>query len=91
MDDKRLAELAFNVKYGVKAGHRLLEDNGNLIASDLAHFVDGNFGNILPVEQNLAAFDPAVLVEQAQYTHRLDAFSASGFAEDAKAGSLGYL
>ncbi len=82
VNHKRLAKLAFYVENGVEAGHRLLEDNGYLVASDFAHIVYGDFGYILSVEQNFTAVNPAVFVKQSQNAHCLDAFAAARLADD---------
>ena len=83
VDDERLAELALDGKDRVQAGHRLLKDDGNLVAAYLVHLLLGELGQIAPLEQDLALGNIAVAVQQLQNAHRGDGFAGTGLAHDA--------
>ena len=84
VDHQRLGDLTADGKDRVQARHRLLEDHGDLVAADLVHFVHGQLGQILTVEEDLAGVDIAVAVEQTEDAHGRDALAGAGFADDAE-------
>lgn len=84
MDHERLGDLTADGEDRVQARHRLLEDHGDLVAADLVHFVHGQLGQILTVEEDLAGVDIAVAVKQAENAHGRDALAGTGFADNAE-------
>ena len=84
MDHERLGDLTADGEDRVQARHRLLEDHGDLVAADLVHFVHGQLGQILTVEEDLAGVNIAVAVEQTENAHGRDALAGAGFADDAE-------
>ena len=84
MDHERLGDLPADGEDRVQARHRLLEDHGDLVAADLVHFVHGQLGQILTVEEDLAGVNIAVAVEQTENAHGRDALAGTGFADDAE-------
>ena len=82
MDDERLAKLPLDGKDRVQAGHRLLKDDGNLVAANFVHLLLGELGQIAPLEQDLAFGNIAVAVQQLQDAHRRNRFAGTGLAHD---------
>ena len=69
MHPKNLCNLAFNGEHRVEAGHRLLEDDRNLIAADFIHLIPGAILEIAPVKQDFAAVNITVPIQQFENTH----------------------
>ena len=70
--------------HGVQARHRLLEDDGDLVAADLLHLLHGELRQLPAVKEDAAARDIAVAVEQLEHAHRRDALAGAALADDAQ-------
>ena len=84
VDDKRLGDLPLDGEHRVQAGHRLLEDDGDVVAADLLHLMDGQGRQLLAVELDATAFNVAVAVEQLEHAHGGNALAGAGLADDAE-------
>ena len=83
VDHEGLAELLVHTENGVQGGHRFLEDDGDLVAADVVHLLDGELGKILSVQEDLAAVDVSVAVQQLQDTHGRNGLAGAGLTDDA--------
>ena len=87
MDNERLADLTGHGEDRVQAGHRLLEDDGDIVAADGIHFLLGELREVTALEEDLAAVDIAVAVEKLQDAHGGDALAGTGLADNAERAS----
>ena len=85
MDAERLGDLLADAQERVEARHRLLEDHGDAVASDLTHRPLVERGEVLSFEEDRALDDACDLLRQEPH-HRQgrDALAATGFADDAE-------
>ena len=69
----------------VQRGHRLLEDDRDLLAADLPHLLGAERHEVAALPHD-AAFDDAAgrHLDQLQHGHRGDGLAAAGFADDAQ-------
>ena len=81
MQAEYFAQLMTNGEHRVQAGHRILEDHGDLIAADFAHFLHGKRQNILSLEVDLALQTGFV---QPHDRHGCLGLTAAGLAHDAQ-------
>ena len=84
VNHEHLGDLLLDGEHRVQGGHGLLEDHGDLVAADLVHLLHGDLGQVPAVEQDLAAVDIAVAVQQAEDRHGGDALTGAGLAHDAE-------
>ena len=80
-----LDHLLLDGQHRVEAGHRVLEDHGDLATAQVAHLGLAVGQQVLPVEADAAALDaPGRLGQQAHEGQAGDALAAAGFADDAE-------
>ncbi len=84
VEEENFAELFADGVAGVERSHGLLEDDADVVATELAHFADGNGGEVFSMEVDLPLNDAACgLGQQAGDGHGGDAFAAARLADDA--------
>ena len=83
VDHEGLGKLTLDGEDGVQAGHRLLEDDGDLVATNLVHLLLGQLGQVAVFENDLALGDIAVAVQQLQDTHCGYGLTGAGLTDDA--------
>ena len=82
-------ELAADGEDGVQRGHRLLEDHGDAVAADGAHFLFGDLQEVFAVEIDFAADDDAGGIgDEAHHGEGADALAAGAFADEGDALAL---
>src|SRR6516164_998563 len=79
--DQCLGNLKTDGQYGVEAGHRLLEDHGNLVAPHAAHIFLAQ-GQELMVRKGDVALNPSVDRQQAHDRQCGDTFARARLADD---------
>ena len=81
----RLGDLEPDGQRGVQAGERVLEDEPDLLAAQLAHVVVADLEHVDPVEQDLAGDDPPGRIgHEAGDRQRGHALAAAGLADEAQ-------
>src|SRR5512137_251172 len=89
MESERFRDLIAYLEHRVQRGHRLLKDHGYLISSDLSHFRDRQFQQILSLEDHFASFYfTGWAFDQPHDGKRGHTLSASGFPDNAQGISL---
>ena len=88
VNDKRLAYLPLHRKHRVQAGHGFLENDGDIIATNVVQLPLGYLGQVLALKHNPAAVNIAIAVQQLQNTHGRHGLAGAGFAHDAQGLSL---
>ena len=69
----------------VQRGHRLLEDDGDLLAADLSHLVRAERDEVAALPHDLAVDNLARRhLDQLQHRHRGDGLAAAGLADHAQ-------
>ena len=84
MQPDGFSDLIAYSKDGIERCHRVLKDHGDLVASDLAHLLLGQFEQIPAFKDDLAFDDLAGMGDQAHDGHGRDAFARAGFTDDAQ-------
>ena len=80
-----LGDLLADRQHRIERGHRLLEDEADLLGADVVHLMAGERHQVAAFEQDLAFDDPARRHgDQFQDRHRRDGLAAAGFADDAE-------
>src|SRR6266699_3732064 len=72
----------------IEGRHRLLEDHGDVIAPNFLHLLVGQCHEVLVTKPDMAASDPAVLLQQPHDRQRRDALPRARLADQAH-GRLG--
>ena len=76
------ADLVADGQRRVQAGQRVLEDEPDLLAPQLAHVLGAELQEVDPVEQDRARDDPAGRIrDEPRDRQRRDALAAAGFAD----------
>ena len=88
MQAQRFAQLTLNRQHRIQAGHRLLENHGNRIASNGAHFFFRHFEQILTQKTNGASNFARRLGDQTQDRHRRHRLAATGLTNDCQSLAL---
>ena len=83
-----LAQLVADGVGGVEGGHRVLEDDGDALAAELAHLLFGKLHDVLTVKEDFAALDAAGLHQNAHDGIGRHALAAAGLAHDAQHPAL---
>ncbi|MEH2610733.1 hypothetical protein V1293_003022 [Bradyrhizobium sp. AZCC 1693] len=85
MAAQALGDLLADRQYRVERGHRLLEDEADLLGPDVIKFAARERHEIAALEQDLA-FDDAARrhCDQLQDRHRRDGLAAAGFPDHAE-------
>ena len=84
-----LDHLLLDRQHGVEAGHRVLEDHGDLATAQVAHLGLAVGQQVLTVEADRAALDaPGRLGQQAHEGQAGHALAAAGLADDAQGLAL---
>jgi hypothetical protein len=84
VEDQSLGNLVADAHDGVQAGEGVLEDNGDVFSSYLAHLLFAQFGQVCAVEEDLPPRDFPARREEAQKGKGGEGFSTSRFAHDAE-------
>src|SRR5215207_6560690 len=84
MDGEGFGDLIADPHNWVQRRHRLLEDQRDARAPDLAHFALGEGQQIAPLEQDLAAGDAPGRLQQPQDRERGDRLAAPRFTDHAQ-------
>ena len=80
-----LADLVADGQRRVEAGQRVLEDEPDLLAAQLAHVLRAELQQVDAVEQDRARDDPARRIRhEPRDRERRDALAAAGFADEAE-------
>ena len=80
-----LGDLLADGQHRIERGHRLLEDEADLLGADLVQFIAGERHQVAALEHDLALDDAARRHrDQFQDRHRRDGLAAAGFADDAE-------
>ena len=80
---QRLHQLVADGVDRVKAGHRVLEDHGDILAPDVAHLLLVVGEQVLPVERDAAAHDFAGFLQQPDDGIGFHGLARTGLAHDA--------
>ncbi len=81
MEPQHFLDLPADREYRIQRGHRLLEDDRDVLAADLAQFVFGSLAQVAPGERNPAVdADDRVLGKQPDDRHRRDALARTRLA-----------
>ena len=76
----RFDHLRINAQHRVQRHHRVLEDHGDAVAPQIAHFFFGKLRQIAPLKQDGPAGDAPGWVNQANDGKPRDGFAGTGFA-----------
>ena len=79
-----LDDLVADGVHRVQTRHRVLEDDGDLVAADLAELLLGHFVDLVAVEPHRAADQTAGVSGQAHDGIRRDRLAGAGLADDAQ-------
>jgi hypothetical protein len=85
MGEHRLVHLKAGAQNGIERALRILKDHRDVATADLTDLLAGQLQQVLVVEQDLAANDPAGVRHEPQDRKRGHRFAAAGFAHDPKA------
>ena len=80
----RLGDLVADGEHRIKAGHRLLEDHRDAIATNVAHLRGRQLEQIAPVEHDPTSGDPARRRHQPHYGQRQHRLAAAELTDDAE-------
>jgi hypothetical protein len=80
----RLGHLVADREQRVQRGHRVLQDHGDPLASDMAHLGVGFLNEILAFEHHLAADDPGRRRQHAQDGQGQGALARAGLPDNAE-------
>ena len=84
MDDQHLGHLVAEPHGGIQRLHRVLVHHGDAVAADLAQLAVGRAHQVLALEQDVAADDPAVAPEEIHDAEGDGALAAARLAHDAE-------
>ena len=84
VDPEGLAQLPLHGEDRVQAGHRLLENHGNLVSADVVHLLGADFGKILTVKGDSTAGNVAVGIQQTKHAHGGHTLTGTGLAHNAQ-------
>ncbi|GCC45725.1 hypothetical protein chiPu_0029881, partial [Chiloscyllium punctatum] len=86
MQRQDLADLGLDGLQRIERGHRLLEDDRDVVAADLAHLLVGRGQEIAAAETDRTGrMRGRRIRQQLQYRQRADGFSRTGFADQCDA------
>src|SRR3954453_5529941 len=81
----RLVDLRPDLQHGVKRGHRILEDERDLVAADVPQLLLRDLEEIGPLEEGLAANDlPRRLGNEPEEGHAPDALAGARLPHDSQ-------
>ena len=81
----RLHDLRADRLHGVECGHRVLEDERNLLAAHLLQLAIGEAGDVAPVQEHRAADHAPGRLDQAEDRQRQSRLARARLAHDAHA------
>ena len=84
VDHHRLDQLVGDAQHRIERRHRVLEHHRDLAAAQAAHLVLAHGDDVAAAKDDLAAGDPALVLQQPNDRQRGDALARARFADDAE-------
>ena len=82
VQNEQLRDLLADGQHRIEAGHRLLEDHGDVVAPDLLHRLLGKRQQVAPLQRDPPLDAAGAAGEQAHDRQRGDALARAGFPDD---------